>query len=191
MTNLSPDIPSLIAKIYTILGGGTSSIPEAVIEQWVQYIEWTALALSLIFFIMFVRYMFLCMEVGREMGKKRLAAEMAQLAEVQKAAGKNARWLNVEKLANSTSESDWRRAIIEADSMLAELLTSLGYSGKDIGEQLRGATKTNFGTLDLAWEAHRMRNKIAHEGEALQITERDAQATIDMYRRVFEDLGYL
>jgi len=116
---------------------------------------------------------------------------MAVLAEAGKAAGKNPRWLAVEKLANSTLESDWRRAIIEADSMLADLLTTRGFAGEDIGEQLKGASKNNFGTLDLAWEAHRLRNRIAHDGEALQLTERDAQATTDLYRRVFEEFEYI
>jgi len=187
----SPNFLYYIAKAYAIISGQSVTVSELWLENMITYVEWVALASSVIFLGLFVYYRLLTSGVEDEMKKKRLAEEMALHTETQKAAGKNPRWLAVEKLAEGTSESDWRRAILEADSMLHDLLTLRGFAGTDIGEQLRGANKTNFGTLDLAWEAHRLRNKIAHEGESLQITERDAQATIDQYRRVFEEFEYI
>jgi|GEM_PF-1311088 len=180
-----------ISQIYALISGHSIALSETKIEQVIQYALWSSLGISLIFFVLFVKYWLACTRIEEEMGKKRFEAEVAQLSETKKAIGKNARWLNVERLANSTSEGEWRRAIIEGDSILGDLLKARGFSGKDIGEQLSGATKTNFGTLDLAWEAHKLRNRIAHEGELFRITERDAQATIEMYRRVFEEFGYL
>ena len=187
----SPNFLYYIAKVYAIISGQSVSVSEAWLENAVLYTEWFALACSVFFLVSFVYYRLLTSKVEDEMKEKRLAAEMVLLAETQKKAGKNPRWLAVEKLAGGSSESDWRRAILEADSMLHDLLTLRGFAGDDIGEQLRGANKTNFGTLDLAWEAHRLRNKIAHEGETLQLTERDIQATLDQYRRVFEEFEYI
>ncbi len=75
--------------------------------------------------------------------------------------------------------------------MLADLLAVRGYVGDTLGEMLRGANKQQFTTLDLAWEAHKMRNALAHLGEAFPLSERDTKATVDLYRRVFEEFDYI
>lgn len=101
------------------------------------------------------------------------------------------RWEGVITLANSANESDWRRAILEADSMLADLLDDQGYRGESVGERLRDANPLQFTTLDLAWEAHKVRNNIAHGGEEFVLLQRDVKATIDLYRRVFEEFAFI
>jgi hypothetical protein len=106
-------------------------------------------------------------------------------------AAKNPQWEAISALASSPNESDWRRAILEADIMLAKVLSDRGYVGDTLGEQLKTANPLQFTTLDLAWEAHRMRNAIAHLGEAFPVSERDARATIDQYRRVFEEFNII
>ena len=104
---------------------------------------------------------------------------------------KNPRWEMIVGLASSPNDTDWRRAILEADIVLASLLTEQGYPGETLGEQLKNANPLQFTTHNLAWEAHRMRNAIAHLGEAFPLSERDARATIDQYRRVFEEFNYI
>lgn len=101
----------------------------------------------------------------------------------------NARWDTIVALANGASESDWRRAILEADIMLGDVLTTMGYPGASVGEQLRHANPIQMTTLDLAWKAHKVRNEVAHKGETMGLSERDVRATIDYYKRVFEELG--
>ena len=103
----------------------------------------------------------------------------------------NSRWEQVVLLAASPNESDWRRAVIEADVMLGDLLTNQGYRGATIGDQLKDANPLQFTTLDLAWKAHKVRNDIAHGGEGFVLTERDVRATIDMYGRVFEEFNFI
>jgi len=104
---------------------------------------------------------------------------------------KNARWEHVRNLISQPMESEWRRAILEADSMLGVLLTDQGYRGSTIGEQLRDANPLQFSTLDLAWKAHKVRNEIAHGGEGYKLDERDARSTIDLYSRVFEEFNFI
>ena len=94
-------------------------------------------------------------------------------------------------LAGGPHEGDWRRAIMEADIMMSNMLDSRGYQGATVSDQLRQANPIQFTTLDLAWKAHKVRNEIAHQGESLTLTERTARATIDLYRRVFEEFDYL
>ena len=102
---------------------------------------------------------------------------------------KNGRWESIVQLASSGNHGDWRRAILEADIMLADVLAWQGYEGAGVGEQLKMANPIQMTTLDLAWKAHKVRNDIAHQGEVYELNERDARVAIDYYKRVFEELG--
>ncbi len=104
---------------------------------------------------------------------------------------KNERWEHILSLASSTNEGDWRRAIIEADIMLGNLLSDQGYRGNTIGDQLKDVNPLQFTTIDIAWQAHKMRNDIAHGGESFKLTERDTRATIGQYARVFGEFGII
>ncbi len=103
----------------------------------------------------------------------------------------NQKWLEVEAHINSNNPSDWRLAIIEADIMLDSLLEHMGYQGDSIGDKLKGVNKAEFVTLDLAWEAHKVRNQIAHEGSDYLLNERDAKKTIEQFRKVFQEFFYI
>ncbi len=104
---------------------------------------------------------------------------------------KNLRWEHIEELVAGTSTSEWREAIIEADIMLHEMLTSRGYKGASIAEKLREVDQAEMGTLQNAWEAHRVRNQIAHEGSGFQLTQTLAQRTIQQYESVFREFGVI
>ena len=72
------------------------------------------------------------------------------------------RWEKINAHLHSEKESDWRLAVLEADIMLDEFVTNLGYQGDSLGEKLKRIEKSDFTTLYSAWEAHALRNKIAH-----------------------------
>jgi large-conductance mechanosensitive channel len=103
----------------------------------------------------------------------------------------NERWEEVQNLVRSNSESMWRLAILEADILLGEMLDTLGYSGEDIGEKLKAATRNEFETLDRAWEAHKVRNKIAHEGSEYALTHAEANRVVGLYQEVFEEFKFI
>ena len=71
------------------------------------------------------------------------------------------------------------------------MLDKSGYRGEGIGEQLKSADKSDFTTIDDAWEAHKIRNSIAHEGASFMITEREAKRVIGLYKKVFEEFDYI
>ena len=101
--------------------------------------------------------------------------------------GVSSRWQHIESLAGGTSMSEWREAIIEADIMLDDMLTRDGYVGAGVGEKLKAADPENFHTLQDAWEAHKVRNQIAHEGSAFNLSEPLARRTIARYANVFRE----
>jgi hypothetical protein len=104
---------------------------------------------------------------------------------------KNPKWQRVQEHINSDNPSDWRLAILEADIILDELLDSLGYIGDTIGDKLKKANKGDFVTLNDAWEAHKIRNAIAHQGSDFILTQREALRIINLYRVVFEEFDYI
>lgn len=101
------------------------------------------------------------------------------------------RWEKVKNHIESENENDWRQAIMEADIMLAELLTKMGYKGEGIGEQLKRVEKSDFNTLDEAWEAHKVRNRIAHDGSGYVLSKAEAKRTVDLYRKVFDEFYFI
>jgi hypothetical protein len=148
------------------------------------------LALSVLL-LAFLVYVQIKLTITEHEGFHAKEAETYREAEMAELSSKNLRWERVMELASSPSDSDWRRAILEADIMLGNLLQEKGYRGETIGEQLKDVNPLQFNTLDLAWQAHKMRNAVAHLGEAFPLSERDVQATINQYARVFEEFGII
>jgi hypothetical protein len=70
---------------------------------------------------------------------------------------------------------------------LAELLESLSLPGDSIGEKLKAVEKSDFDSIDEAWEGHKIRNAIAHEGSDFLITEREAKRVISLFKKVFSE----
>lgn len=101
------------------------------------------------------------------------------------------KWQMVIKHVSSKNESDWKLAIIEADTILDALVEGAGYEGTSLGERLKNADKGTFKTLDYAWDAHTVRNKIAHEGSGFQLSEREAKRVIQLYEQVFQEFKYI
>ncbi|MAZ56463.1 hypothetical protein CL653_01610 [bacterium] len=119
--------------------------------------------------------------------------EIKKLEEMYKsmygAGTQNSRIIDVETHISSSNPNDWKLAIIEADIILEKILDNSGYAGITIGDKLKSASPTQFSTLDDAWEAHKVRNRIAHEGGDFVLTRKLAQDTIQRYKRVFAEFG--
>lgn len=98
----------------------------------------------------------------------------------------HSRWAHIKSLIESPNESDWRQAIIEADIMLEEILNQAGYPGASVGDKLKTAS---FNSLDDAWEAHKVRNDVAHRGSSFHLDDKTAFRAIQKYERVFTEFG--
>lgn len=99
----------------------------------------------------------------------------------------NPKWDKIESHLVSLNENDWKLAIIEADIMLNEIINKLSLPGDTMGEKMKAIEKSDFTTIDNAWEAHKIRNQIAHEGSDYILTQREAKRIIALYQTVFEE----
>ena len=127
-------------------------------------------------------YLFRKLTFLREVDRKLYYPEIVPSVEVT-----NPKWARILNQIESLNQNDWKQAILEADNILAEILEKMGLHGESIGDKLKSVEKSDFITLDSAWEAHKVRNQIAHEGSSFILTERHARQVIDMYRTVFEE----
>jgi len=158
------------------------------------------LFLLALLFIFMICYCFIRILEIREKEKKYLEHEIEEYAEHQaekeKIAGvngsfRNERWEHVLEYLASANQSDWKLAVMEADSMLEDLTDQLELSGGNLGERLKSADKEKFKTLDDAWEAHLVRNKIAHDGSQFDLSQHEANRIITLYENVFREFGHI
>ena len=97
------------------------------------------------------------------------------------------KWRKIVEKSESENASDWRLCIIEADIMLDDLLTTLHLPGDTMGEKLKAVEKSDFNTIEYAWEAHKARNMIAHEGQNFLLNQRETRRIISLYGAVFKE----
>lgn len=183
------DITVIIRALYeSVVGGDWQGFVDTLLTIWSIY-SIIALLLSLLFFI---GYIYAKIRYGQlsEIEQEALRKEEEAWAERYGiAVTRNSRWNDVEKHVAANDPNSWRLAIIEADIMLEEVLTNAGYVGATIGEKLKTANTSSFTTLQDAWEAHKVRNQIAHAGGDFILTKKIAQETIMRFERVFKEFG--
>ena len=115
----------------------------------------------------------------------------ARMPHLEAAHPKNEQWEHVLEMVSSDRPSDWRVAVMDADVMLDELLIQKGYLGENLGERLKSVSPGDFRALNAAWEAHKIRNQIAHGGGDYILTQREARRAVDLFREVFAEIGVI
>lgn len=154
--------------------------------------KWFAVALSLFAFAICVYSFFKLREIEEEEEKIfGHSPEDIFLNEDVAKGNENEKWVKIMAHAHSENPAEWRLAIIEADIMLDELLNDLEYQGEGVGEKLKSVDPTDMLTLDKAWEAHKIRNRIAHSGQDFELSERETKRVIKLFEEVFREFGVI
>lgn len=96
-------------------------------------------------------------------------------------------WQAVLNHLDSANEGEWKLAIMEADKLVDDLLIQKGYEGESMAERLSMISKREFKNLDLLWEAHKIRNRIAHKLN-FKISRNEALRAISYYEEALKDL---
>ncbi len=100
------------------------------------------------------------------------------------------RWEKIQKRVESNDEGQWKLAIIEADTILDDVIKSMGYKGETMGERMKKIKPEQFPYLDDAWRVHKIRNFIAHD-PGYRMKRDTVEKTIDIYKRIFDQLHVL
>ena len=123
--------------------------------------------------------------------RAREAEGLGPLPILAKDGAENPRWAHIKSLISGSTASEWKEAILEADILLDEMLSRQGYKGVSVGDKLKQVERSDFDTLDAAWEAHLVRNDIAHRGSTSELTEAFARRTISKYESVFREFDMI
>ena len=100
------------------------------------------------------------------------------------------RWEEIQRHLNSVKEAEWKFAVIEADSLVDSILKASGYPGDTMGERLKNIDKTQIVTLDGLWEAHKIRNRLAHDPNYF-LRYGEAKRAVQLYEKTLKELNAL
>lgn len=101
------------------------------------------------------------------------------------------RWSNIAAMFQSQDETAWRMAVIDADAMLEDLVTEMGFDGQYFGDKLKAMQQARVPWVQSAWDVHLLRNKLAHEGSRYPLNNREAYQAFKTYESIFFQTGYL
>ncbi|MDD5589749.1 MAG: hypothetical protein PHQ47_01070 [Candidatus Portnoybacteria bacterium] len=100
------------------------------------------------------------------------------------------KWNQIKIRIETGDETNLKMAVIEADSMLDEILKRMSLPGKDMGERLEQISKNHLPSIDDVWEAHRLRNTIVHNPD-IGISHKEAEKSIEAYEKALKELEAL
>ncbi len=150
-------------------------------------------SVSIFISLIFVSITFYCLfriHQIRELEKKTFETA-ASPEEGRRVSSTQARWNRIIDQVGSDDEQNWRLAILEADILLNELLDLQGYKGETMADKMKQVERADFQTIDDAWEAHRVRNQVAHEGQGMRLDKDEVIKTIGLYQRVFREFEFI
>jgi hypothetical protein len=97
-------------------------------------------------------------------------------------------WKKIQEHFYRGGESDLKVAILEADKLLNDVLREAGVMGTQLGDRLKKATAQQIPNLNELWQAHKLRNQIAHEPN-FKLKRDLAERGLDIYKAALKNLG--
>lgn len=104
--------------------------------------------------------------------------------------GSEKKWEKILARLDNGDEANLKLAVIEADNLFDGILKQMSLPGKDMGERLLQFEKQELKSINLVWEAHRLRNFIVHEPTA-PLSRAQAEQAIKAYEAALKELEYL
>ncbi len=96
-------------------------------------------------------------------------------------------WKRIQKMLASGDESEFKKAILEADRILNDILKMAGYSGINLDERLTQMTPAQLLNIEEIRQVHKLHNKIVSEQDFL-ISLGEAQVAMAIYKKAFQEL---
>ncbi len=99
-------------------------------------------------------------------------------------------WTKTKGRLETGLESEYKLAVIEADSTLDEVLKKMGYLGETLGERLEKINVAVLPSIEEVRDTHKIRNNIVHDPD-YRINSDEAKKSISIYEKALTDLGAL
>jgi|TARA_Y100000310_G_scaffold345866_1_gene471958 hypothetical protein len=180
------NIEYIYYQLHLLFTEGFDAMPEGLAVFW----EWFTAVSTIASLILATIIIYATIRL-RQIRKMEEAELNIPIKKEDSVGVQNEKWSQIVSHAASGNPNDWRHAVLDADIVLDEAITKMGYQGDGLGEKLKQVKSGELQTLQSAWEAHKVRNALAHEGSDFVLTQREARRVIDLYRQVLEELNYL
>lgn len=183
LSHLAQTLPAVISNMWASISGSIGPLGGFYTGSYILAVGFVSAC------IFGTVYAF--MQKSRVVAAEKREMEAMTQAAIAGETTQNERWQRILSYAASDDEELWRLAIIDADVMMDEMLEVMGYPQDSLGEKLKSVEESDFRTLNQAWEAHKLRNTIAHKGSTYDLTRRELDAAINNYRQVFDEFSYI
>lgn len=100
------------------------------------------------------------------------------------------KWNAIQKRLETGDMSQYKVAIIEADSLIDNILKGVGYKGENMSERLEQIMPDHLNDIEKLKWAHEIRNQIIHD-EKFEIDKKTAEEVLKTYKEILEHLEYL
>ncbi len=97
------------------------------------------------------------------------------------------KWLAIEQSLTRDNAASHHMAILNADKLVDQALKDKGFKGQTMGERLKSA-KASLPHRDNIWQAHKLRNQLAHEPDA-KVGYDQARRALAQFKQTLKDLG--
>lgn len=100
------------------------------------------------------------------------------------------KWQEILEKVSSPNPSEWKMALIEADSLVDDLLKKIGYPGETMGERLKYVDSSKITSINDLWEAHKVRNIIVHEPDRA-VSRQEIEKAMEGFEKVLDELEFI
>ena len=98
-----------------------------------------------------------------------------------------AKFLEIENKFKKENPASYVTTVINGDKLLDKAMMEMGVPGKTMGERLKRCGD-KFTNLNGVWQAHKLRNAIAHETD-VEVSYKRAYNALAIYKQALKDLG--
>lgn len=98
-----------------------------------------------------------------------------------------AKFLEIENKLKKENPASYVSTVINADKLLDKAMMEMGVAGKTMGDRLKKCGD-RFTNLNGVWQAHKLRNAIAHESD-VEVSYKRAYNALQFYKQALKDLG--
>ena len=97
------------------------------------------------------------------------------------------RWMTIEQSLVRDNEASYHLAVMNADKLLDTAMRERGVKGQTMGDRMK-ANKDGWSSRNNLWEAHKLRNKIAHESD-VRVSYDQARRALAGFKQALKDVG--